>query len=215
MCQLRLHGKCKFSCDLLSWERDLSLPGPQTSCEILLRAAGCIFLCLYYYEPSHILCCGASQDLNDQISFRIFYITPGSVALVTAGALCRHAGPSGGVASPHLWCPQSSVGFSPAPGQSRDTHPAPLLGFGVSHNDKVRKGREERGKDRSPQPCLHLPGTTDIAWPRLMGLCCGLSSHPCPAEQLPCSWGQPPAFHGSNPAAVEGCGSCLATGMLR
>lgn len=72
-----------------------------------------------------------------------------SVALVTAGALCEHTGPTERVASPHLRPPQSSVGFSSALRQYRDTCPAPLLGFRVSNKDKVRKGLEHGGKVKS------------------------------------------------------------------
>lgn len=51
--------------------------------------------------------------------------------------------------------------------------------------DKVRKGLEAKpGPCWSPQPCLHPP------WPGVLSLGC----HPCAAEPVPCSWGQPPAF---------------------
>lgn len=93
-----------------------------------------------------------------------------SVALVAAGALCKHTGPAGRVASPHLWLPQGSVGFNSA--QDSTGTLAQLLCWGW---ESQRQGKERTvGKARSllVPPALFASPMARGAESVLPPLCC-------------------------------------------
>lgn len=132
-----------------------------------------------------------------------------SAALVAAGALCGHTGPTGRVASPHLCPPQSSMGFSSAP---RDT--AQLLWWGLEAQIMARYGKGWKREEKIPagpfSPVCSPQAPEAWRGPG-WGVCAegGAATLSCRAG--PCSWGQPPALPWLYPAAVQ---AELAPGLL-
>lgn len=116
----------------------------------------------YIFAVVHLRFFHILQHLNDEISF----------ILSCFGDCCcfvQTHWPSWEGGKPSCLAPQSSLGFGAAPRQYRDACPAPLLGFGVPDNDKVRKDWNRKAKTGpcwSLQPCLQPPGTRG-----LVGLC--------------------------------------------